>query len=420
MLATLIRYECKKSIGNRFFVTVFCLFLLLQVIWLGGFQEWTEYQAYLQEMESYGLSIPQSERLSIWELLERQRSATNQLREEYAVIGQLSSEEQDEFAAAMREKYGENVFDPMEMIPTEEMYASSGYFEGFQDVVMIQDFCILQSWNQTIEDTHQTVVKTAASYLEQSIAEGDEYGIRRNQNIIRLYSIPQSRITSPISGWDLFLSDNYAFLLSVLLIFLACSGSVSSERERKTWMLLHTAKNGRRKTLAAKYLSGAGIAAGIVITMQLASFGAVGFRCGFLGTEQSVQALDQLSLCPYSFTVWQYALLRLGLHIVSAVFLSVLLTTISACSRSSIISYAVGAVVLGGSLMLAYFPPKAELLAGPLSLSVPATYFESYYTANLLGFPVLWAIIQAAVWCLLCCGSILLADRVYHRKRGVL
>ena len=50
MLRTLIRYECKKSIGNRFFLIVLCLFLLVQMVWIGGLQEWLEYQDYLEQM----------------------------------------------------------------------------------------------------------------------------------------------------------------------------------------------------------------------------------------------------------------------------------------------------------------------------------------------------------------------------------
>ena len=98
--------------------------------------------------------------------------------------------------------------------------------------------------------------------------------------------------------------------------------------------------------------------------------------------------------------------------------LSVLLQTISALCRSSVISYGVGAVVLGGCALLAYFPPRAELLAGPLSLANPLKYFETYYTANLFGFPVLWAVVQAVLWSALCAISIFLAHKVYHRKRG--
>ena len=67
-----------------------------------------------------------------------------------------------------------------------------------------------------------------------------------------------------------------------------------------------------------------------------------------------------------------------------------------------------------------YIPPKTEWLAGPLALSSPLKYFDSYDTANLFGFPVLWAVVQAVLWCALSGVCVWLAQKVYHRKRRVL
>lgn len=87
-------------------------------------------------------------------------------------------------------------------------------------------------------------------------------------------------------------------------------------------------------------------------------------------------------------------------------------------SKNGIISYGVGAILLGGSLALSYFPPKLELLSGPLALLQPQRYFASYYTANLFGFPVPWILVQLVLWSLLALGGALLAWRLYGRKRG--
>lgn len=51
-------------------------------------------------------------------------------------------------------------------------------------------------------------------------------------------------------------------------------------------------------------------------------------------------------------TVWQYALLALACQVFAAVVLSILLSTVSALSKSSVISYAVGALLLGGTFLL--------------------------------------------------------------------
>ncbi len=87
-------------------------------------------------------------------------------------------------------------------------------------------------------------------------------------------------------------------LLVFLMVLLTCAGNVSGERDRQTWLLLHTAKNGKGKTLTAKYLAGAASAAVLTILFQLTSLGAILFRGGLLGFNQPVAALEQLRLFP--------------------------------------------------------------------------------------------------------------------------
>ena len=415
MLRTLIRYECKKSIGNRFFLIVLCLFLLVQMVWIGGLQEWLEYQDYLEQLSLHGMEP--AKKMTVVELLAESRMVTEQIRKEHGVIGQLSPEEQSMFVSAMEQKYGENVFDPMEMVTTEEMFAPSGYFSGFQDYVMIDTYNQLHVWNQAIDSVRQQVVDTASALAEQAAADGDNYALRRNQNIIRLYREPLSNITSGVYGWNTYLADNNISFLAAFLVLLACSGSVSAEHDHKTWMLLHTAKNGKQKTLVAKYLSGALIAIVIVLLLHLASLCAVCYRSGFLGADQPVQALEQLSLCPYSLTVWQFALLRLMCQMAGAALLSLLLTTISAFSKSGILSYGAGTILLGGFLLLEFFLPHNGWLVSPMTLCYPHKYFDSYYTANLLEYPVSWVIVHTVLWISIAWVLSYLADLIYHRKR---
>ena len=88
MLRTLIRYECKKSIGNRFFLIVLCLFLLVQMVWIGGLQEWLEYQDYLEQLSLHGMEP--AKKMTVVELLAESRMVTEQIRKEHGIIGQLS------------------------------------------------------------------------------------------------------------------------------------------------------------------------------------------------------------------------------------------------------------------------------------------------------------------------------------------
>ena len=417
MIGTLTRYELKKSVWNKFFLIIFALLLLANVLLNCGIQDFLNWMDAVENGTALGEIT--AENTNFWGNKAEIRRTTARIRKQYATFAELTPEERTAFEAAMKEKYGEEVFEFP--IPTDEMMSSPGYFGGeTNDFTWILNYSDVLQWNEENRESYESVLRAAKAFGREALEEGDNYGIRRNLQIIRLYSQPRGEITGPVRGWSDFLFDNPAMLLVFLMVLLTCAGNVSGERDRQTWLLLHTAKNGKGKTLTAKYLAGAASAAVLTILFQLASLGAILFRGGLLGFNQPVAALEQLRLFPYTVTVGQYVFLTLACQVFAAVVLSILLTTISALSRSSVISYAVGAIVLGGCLLLVYIPPKTEWLAGPLALSSPLKYFDSYDTANLFGFPVLWAVVQAVLWCALSGVCVWLAQKVYHRKRRVL
>lgn len=84
----------------------------------------------------------------------------------------------------------------------------------------------------------------------------------------------------------------------------------------------------------------------------------------------------------------QYAILTMLGWMLCAVILFVILNTISALRKNSVIPYGVGAVTLGGSVALAYAKPRIEWFSGPLAFTWNNRFFESYYSANLFTFPL--------------------------------
>lgn len=413
-MGTLTRFELKKMLGGKFFLIALCLMLLVNILLNCGIQEHMEWLEAVEE----GIALETAEEsISFWGDMAGRRKVTAAIGNNYAFFENLTPEERAAFETAMMDKYGADVFDMLN--PTDEMMMTPGYFgEERNDFGALIDYAGLKLNNQTIRETQDRVIQAAQDFGREALEKGDNYGVRRNLQIIRTYSQPRPEVTNVVRGWNDFLFDQTPMLLVFLLLLLACAGSVSGENDRQTWLLLHTAKNGKGKTLAAKYLAGAITAAALTLLFQLALLGAVWFRGGLLGLNQPAALLDELKMLPYPLTVGQYVLVNLVCQIFAAVALSVLLTTVSALSKSSVISYAAGAVLLGVCLLPVYFPPRVEWISGPLSLSVPLKYFDSYYTANLFGFPALWVVVQAVLWSILGAGCVLLAHKVYHRKRG--
>lgn len=397
MLLKLVRFELKKQLGNKFFLVALCLLLAVNVLLNCGIDEYADIKATLEEA---GMTFD----VDYWQYRKSNAEMTADSRERYALI----VSEGEAFAAAMGEKYGESTFDPF-AAPSMEMQSLPGYFgEKWTDSMLIQTYLDLEDRNGKLQTALDAVAESAKAYGREALAKGDHYGVRRNLQIIKLYTLPRGQITSPVMGWDDYLFDSPAMLLVFLLVLLGWGGSFAGEQEKQTVLLLHTAKNGKGKTLAAKYLAGMLNAAGLTVVFQAVTLGTVWYKEGLLGMPQPAAAMELLRLLPYSWRAWQYALVHLGCQIFAAAALSVVVNTISAFSKTSVIAYAAAAVVLG-----------LLLLAGFFDLAEPLTYFDSFNTANVFGFPVLRCIVHMVLWAMAGGMCVYAAHRVFHRKGRV-
>ena len=408
MLRKLVRYELKKQLSGSFFVILLVLLLAVNVLLNCGIRE------YRDNAKQFEMDVGQEYPYGFWEARKMERSGFEYSRKQYAAL----NSDLDGFAAAMVEKYGDDVFevamDFSGQLP-EEAYKRPGYFgDEWSNDSLIWTYASLMTENEDLSSLLHKAVEAAKAYGREALDEGDNYGIRRNIDIIELYTVPRGRITSPVRGWGDVLFGTHTMLFVFLMILLACGGSFCAEREKQTVLLLHTSKYGKGMTMVAKYLSGAIIAAGLTAIFQLCTIGAVWFKEGFMGLDQPAAAMEQTTMLSWPMTVWQYALVHMVSQILAAVLLSVIVSSISALSKTSIMSYVVG--VLSLALLLLMQSGKNEWIMGPLSLADPVRYFDTYCTANIFGFPVLWVIVQTLLWAVIGAACVYAAHRRFHRK----
>lgn len=414
MLARLTWYELKKTCGGRFFPLALAVLLGVNIILQWGTKDWLEIQSLVRQ----GQEVSQEEYGTFWRAMATVRRSTQMMKENYALFENLSPQEREAFEAEMKSRYGEDIFTVFDIAPTEEMMAQPGWLGGvLSDYSCLITYRDLLTRNAGIAAARTEIVERAKSYGREALREGDNYNIRRNQQLIRAYSRPVGQVTTVLRHWNRFLLESPDMLLVFLMLLLACCGSFAGELDGGTWLLLHTSRHGKSATLWAKLLSGWCLAAGLTLLFRLTSLGAVWFSGGLLGANQPIQSLGQLLRCPYGWSVWQYALIALLCQIFSALVLATLLLAVSAVSPSSLIAYGAGVLVLGAGLALGYASPGSPLLRGPLFGAQPLPYFETWYTCDLLGFPVKWLWVQTGLWLLLSGLAVFAAHRVYHRRR---
>lgn len=412
-MGRLVGFELIKAVKSKFFLLAFCLAALANFLLQCGIQE---YQDYLRGMREWDQTLPVE---TFFEYVAEERSVTRFQQEQTKLFDALTDEEHANIVDALKEKYGEDVLTGYIFMDSEEMRRVPGCVEEMSDCEYLFMSETLARLNTDSGEKLNTVLQSAGAFLKEARADGDVYGVRRNENILRLYALPRKRITAILryTGDELF--DTPSMLFVFLLVLLTAAASVAGERDRRTWLLLHTAKDGKGKTLLAKYLSGWLIGAGLTVAFQVVSMAAVYFKGGMAGADQPVTVLEELALCPWPMRIWQYALMSLACQIFTAMVLSTILTTVSAFGKNGVTAYAAGSLILGGCLLLLYFPPKTEWLAGPLALAEPWRYFNRYHVCNLFGVPVLWVLIHVMIWVFFAAACMLLANKVYHRKRSV-
>lgn len=381
-MGRLICFELKKIVANRFFLIAICTVSLLCFMLQCGVQE---YQDYLRGVEAARQNGEPAEAISFFEYVSIDRKAA-----------QLSKKSFDEIAAMSDEEL-------QEAISSNEEYRFS--------VEMLEHL------NRTADEKLDAVLQSAELFRKEAEAEGYVFGVRRNEEILRLYSIPRKSITAHIPYGGDTLINSPAMLLVFLLILLTAAPSVAGEHDRRTWLLLHTAREGKLKTLLAKYISEWFIGGGLTLAMQAVSLLAVYFKGGRLGAGQPVTAIGELTLCPYPLAVWQYAIISLACQIFTSVLLSTILTSISAFSKNELTAYVSGALVLGVCFLLLNFSVNDDWLAGPLALAEPWKYLNRYHVCDLFGMPVPWYTVHAVVWALCAAVLVLVTGRVYCRKR---
>lgn len=393
MIGRLTKYELKKILGSKFFALALVLLLVLNMA-----------LCFREEGE--------------WTYFGQPRKAYASMQGTYDTLADLSPEEKEAFRQAMLDKYGENAFgfDPDAM---DKMNETPDYFgTELGDLTYVISYQEVQRIQETMDSTLQGVVSAARANGKTALQENDSYNVRRNLEIIRLYSLPRQTVRTPVRSWNTYLFNTHTMVFALLMIFYVCAGVFSKEIDSQSWLLLQTSKNGRGKTMAAKYIAAGIMGAVLTVLFFGSSLVMIYANLGLPGMNESISQVQGMELFPYPITVWQYALVSLACQVFAGVIMALILSALSAFCKNSVISYGVGLLTVAGSVVLSFFPPKSLWLSGPLALSQSWKLLDTFRTANIFGYPVLWVIVEAVLWAVLAGVLVAFSHRVYHRKRS--
>ncbi|MCM1044981.1 MAG: ABC transporter permease [Candidatus Gastranaerophilales bacterium] len=146
--------------------------------------------------------------------------------------------------------------------------------------------------------------------------------------------------------WDIV---KIAFFLT-LVIAVCISPVFAAEYESGAVALLLTTKHGKGKLIYAKILASVLFAMGYMMAGIGLAVAVVGILFGFQGAELPVQLWR--SMIPYNWTVGEACLVSLGVELLIALAITLFVACISSRFKSSMVSLALSALLLLGSVFL--------------------------------------------------------------------
>lgn len=133
---------------------------------------------------------------------------------------------------------------------------------------------------QSAKLTSVSIFKTEGSSLANIQKTADDY---------RKLASVKTHFSDHLAA-ESFLTDKYTYLFLIFLLFIAASSLLVKEREEGIANLLATTPGGRRKTLAAKYLTLTVFAFILVIIFYAANFLFLTYRYGSCNLTDAIQS----------------------------------------------------------------------------------------------------------------------------------
>lgn len=268
----------------------------------------------------------------------------------HAEIEAFNAEQNELFVQAMRE--GNYEFEP-ETLPnlysTDESYPDSRLFDKLYDTI-----AAAREYPEVLDKVIDRARANLDAFADMGITE-DSFTYRYQLRVIELYELMRDNVEIGVEytrGWDeYFAYDTVNIFIFVILIML---GSLIFAQEKQSGFLpiMHTAKNGRARTAAAKIITMLLLTCVFVLMFTLSTFAVYGLRIGFSSPGNAIQALRTFTLSPYQITIGQYFAITVGVKLLTFGVFSMIILALSVMFYNYILIYFAGLGLFGLNFLL--------------------------------------------------------------------
>jgi len=316
----------------------------------------------------------------------------------------MSDAEFNEFYNYLITTYGENGDKYTDSLLVPGKYAATRIIES--RLAIYYSFA-LEKYSQT-QHERLNFVRTANRLGQQAVNQGDTYNIRRNMNIINIYSqeIDFGRIPV-VNDFEKYYFSNTLIDFFILILTVLFSSTVfSNDKQCGINILFMSAKNGRRTSTVSKYLSIAIHAFCISFLFHFILLLSLHMKYGLSGWLKPIAAVDIMSHTPLDINVLQFVIITAIFKALAVIAFAFICCMISFFSYSNFFSYVLSFAILSvfyGYYFIVRSPniPEVFRVFDFIFLTRIIEYLNNYYTANLFGFPVMWYWLHLCFWTLI-------------------
>ena len=242
----------------------------------------------------------------------------------------------------------------------------------------------------------------AAVAANENPALSDFYR-RQNAQISAVYSGRALHDLCRLEGAAALSEYRFSTVLQILMLMLIGGNLFVTERENGMAESLCTARNGGRKTAAAKLITVLLVTVAMCMLFSAVDFALFAYFYHIDGLSQPIYAVAEFADSPLTCTVWQYLLLTFAMKLLGLCVLSTAFTALSAAMRNAVPVF-FSAVLMTAALMLYYtfWNTGAGVLLNRINpLRLLLTTCKKYTVCNVAGYPVstpVFAVCTGLMW----------------------
>ena len=235
------------------------------------------------------------------------------------------------------------------------------------------------------------------------------YDLRSNTMFYNTMTEVQAKDYYYTGGWNYSIGYVYSLgaAMMAVLILLGLSSMFSGEYSSRMDSIILSSKYGKTKLIRAKIASSVIFIAVLDLIFNLINLLGNLIIFGTHGWDAPMQCLNSYMYSPYNFTVFQYYLLQLLIHLGACIVFGLFVLLISSISKTQVLTFFICTVIF----ILPFMVDKVVAIKTPLAdLITRFSYtwfmqverlFSSFKVYNILEHPVFYPVIVIVLMVLL-------------------